>query len=312
MRQKRPITPVPIRMGLVSPELKRFAQDLYAELSYTPRRDELGSVEAGPTALETQGAKIGRLARKWIKDPFIEGGRAIQAAQRGEVPRALGSLNLVAGAIAGGMATPGPRNSVGMITGPWKKESLTPVAALKQARVLRDQLRSWLINKEPFPAPPQQLYRGIPEGTTITKPTTGYTHVTPWPDIASKGGKFGGINDVYSATASPSTRYYRGGSLAGDPLEPSKINTAQGEDWINILQKAKRIYYKQLKRESREVKKYGFPKEVAAEKAADTAVQAIRMATFEADAAGNPGVWTGKKVPKKLAREIPALRRNPK
>jgi len=177
-------------------------------------------------------------------------------------------------------------------------------AARFDDRILR-RVKSWLMGKGKKPPAPGVIFRGIPKGAE-PKMRPDYTHGTPWKSVAAGGGK-GGFgdprsHDIYAYSSSPDTLLYRGGSLAGDPLESTGIMSAQGITWDKALDKTRGIYKKQLARIPG-FNEYG--RVWAAEKAAND----LMMGTFEADIGNKPGIWRQKIVPKELRRERPMLRR---
>jgi hypothetical protein len=224
-----------------------------------------------------------------------------------------------------GIARPGPKEflldfmttvgaaSLGMPVPIISRTPIKSVGNYKAARrydsrILR-KVERWLLDKGKRPSAPPTVFRGIPKGSV---PQVGkqYTHGTPWKSTAARGGKgaFGDPRsyDVYQHASSPDTLFYRGGSLAGDPLEFGKIMSAQGMTWDKILDKGKRLYKRNLAR----IKGSDFYDDYSKSYQAKEAADQIRRASFETDITNKPGIWSQKVVPRELRTEVPKLRSN--
>lgn len=128
--------------------------------------------------------------------------------------------------------------------------------------------------------------------------------------VGRSGGKVGGGGkDVYSVPATPDTIYYRGGSLAGDPLERTKIKNVQGMTWDEVMKEAKELY--QLRVKNIRKQRRGTGNQLSSEDLdwiADGVIQDIRNATYETNLGEASGIWRGKPVTPRLDRETPPLR----
>ncbi|MFA5352615.1 MAG: hypothetical protein WC291_00125 [Thermodesulfovibrionales bacterium] len=205
----------------------------------------------------------------------------------------------------------------------WAKENapdLYKEAQQKTAKALgsvnEDDVLDWLMGKTTEMPKPSTLYRGVPKGRG-SKPAGGqeFTHATPWESVAERAGKFGGGGeyDVLKYPAGSGTKYYRGGSLAGDPLESTRIKNIQGMAWEDALNYAKKLYKGDIGRfkATRGASiKAGYEKldDVTLRRLARDVVRDIRNATFETDVLGRPGIWRGKSAPKAINRSTPVLR----
>lgn len=152
-----------------------------------------------------------------------------------------------------------------------------------------NNVTAWLRGLGKRPQEPELIFRGVPKGTAVEIKEP-YTHATPWLFEAMRGGKGGfgdpRAHDVYAFKAKPNQLYYRGGSLAGDPYETTRINTIEGAPWNEVLEFTKGLHAKQ-----------------------DTQVQrAVKNATFETDVLNRPGIWRGYEAPPALIKERPRLR----
>lgn len=161
------------------------------------------------------------------------------------------------------------------------------------------RLKNWLFGSGAVPEEPQRIYRGIPLGIEpeIKEP---YTHATPWIDVAARAGKgaFGDprSNYIISYPTGKDRLYYRGGSLAGDPFETTKIGSAKGMSWNDLLESAKDV--------NRYYQRKGYDKLDAPYYTARNFV----YGSFETDVKNKPGIWTNYEVPGILSRENPRLR----
>jgi hypothetical protein len=169
-----------------------------------------------------------------------------------------------------------------------------------------DNIKAWLKDDIDAMPKPKALYRGIPKGV-IKKEAGGVSiHGTPWPTIAHRGGKLGGESDVYSYPVSEDTLYYRGGSLAGDPLEETDIPSARGMTWNELMDSAKGLYYKKLTSERAKAKKYGYG--VEEEHILNDVISDLRSTSFEVDLSNKPGIWRGKATHSDIDKRRPKLR----
>lgn len=177
----------------------------------------------------------------------------------------------------------------------------------------------FLENRAVRPAEPDTLLRGIPKGgIPETEGGERFVHATPWDNVAKSAGKFaGGEMDVYAYDRLPGTKYYRGGSLAGDPLERTTIGDARGITWDDALDKAAGLYDKRVGKSLDELLGYGIKgdelvqhAENAAKENAGDILRDFKRGTYEADAFAKPGIWDGKDVPWGLNKTNPRLRNN--
>lgn len=219
------------------------------------------------------------------------------------------------GDIAGQIAeTPGlgefifPMAAMPKINPSWKE-------AMARDKESMASIANWLRTKSNRPAAPTEIYRGIPSGAEPVINEAGYTHATPWLYDAGRAGKgiFGDFrsNDIYSYPANTNTKYYRGGSLAGDPFETTKINSASGMTWDEILDQANALYKQELHKANNRY--LGVPNSELLrldEEVANKVSRAVRNATFETDISGKPGIWSGREVPPALGKERPIMRHN--
>jgi hypothetical protein len=184
---------------------------------------------------------------------------------------------------------------------------------------LFQKLQNYFITGKNKPSEPTVLYRGVPRNTPVRSPeSVAYEHVTPWGRVAISGGKIGGPQDVdiIEYTPQKGQKYYRGGSLEGDPLERTAIGSAEGYTWDQALKRAKQLYNRY---KNRAIKQADYldnlsPTERKAEikdierRAAENAVNDFMNGTYETDALNRPGKWVGKKLPRVLNRIQPKLR----
>lgn len=177
-------------------------------------------------------------------------------------------------------------------------------ALKRQDERIIKKIENWLLGKGERPAAPSRIFRGIPKGSTLELGEQ-FIHGSPWREIASRGGKgaFGDPRsyDVYQYATDPSTLYYRGGSLAGDPLESGRIMSAQGMTWDKILNKGRGIF-------KRDLAQLEYVDEYTESWVAKKAANEIKRASFEVDIGNKPGIWRQKIVPKELRKEWPKLR----
>lgn len=192
-------------------------------------------------------------------------------------------------------------------------------ATLKEARAADEAVKSniidWLLGKAEKPTGPVEVYRGIPKGAKPVVNETGYTHATPWQYDAGRAGKgaFGDFNanDIYRYDTDASTKYYRGGSLAGDPFESTKINSAGGMTWDEILDQARPLYKQELHKINQKYLNEPMRESLSLDRwTAEKIAQAVRNAAFEADIGNKPGIWSGHSIPPALGKESPVLRSN--
>lgn len=183
------------------------------------------------------------------------------------------------------------------------------------------EVKDFLLNSTASPSPPPSLYRGIPKGASPeTAARETYTHASPWAEVAGSAGKgpfASGETDIYKYDVLPETKYFRGGSLAGDPLEQTSVGSAKGTDWQSALGETKRFFDKTLNSRLTELLSYGLKGDdllVASKGAADDvaseAILQLKKGTFETDAFAKPGIWEGQEVPSSLNRTRPSLRSN--
>jgi len=174
---------------------------------------------------------------------------------------------------------------------------------------LEAAIRGWLTGTSKEMPRPTNIYRGVLEGSQIGVEGD-IVHGTPWPSVGRSGGKVGGGGkDVYSVPATPDTIYYRGGSLAGDPLERTKIKNVQGMTWDEVMKEAKELY--QLRVKNIRKQRRGTGNQLSSEDLdwiADGVIQDIRNATYETNLGEASGIWRGKPVTPRLDRETPPLR----
>jgi hypothetical protein len=201
-------------------------------------------------------------------------------------------------------------------------ETIDSKTALETERSTFAAIKSWLLGEGEKPPPPTKIYRGVLKGQNLEPEAKGlWSHGSPWVYTAGAGGKGGlgsyGAYDLYSYPAREGHLYYRGGSLAGDPLESTRINSATGMTWDQVLDKAKELYPTALAKEMKvRVRGVKDPElraqftEGVPEYVADSLLKDIRNATYETDPHGVEGIWRGREMPKKLAGESPYLRRN--
>lgn len=175
-----------------------------------------------------------------------------------------------------------------------------------------DQIKGWLMGFRKDIPEPDNIYRGVYKGTNV-RSTEEFQHGTPWAYEAARGGK-GGFgdpsgHDVYSIPASKDTKYYRGGSLAGDPLERTRIDSSKGMTWSEVMEKAKELYYQDLAKLRAQERKFGRELTKSDEMVvADRVLGDIRRATFETDMEGGKGIWSEFGPDRDLARDYPKLR----
>ena len=183
-----------------------------------------------------------------------------------------------------------------------------------------DEFKLWFEDKGPEPSAPTTIYRGEYTEEPTLKP--GFIHGSPWLRVGASAGKFGGAEHFVSEyPASPDQLYYRGGSLAGDPLEITKVGSVRGVTWKDALVRAKQIYNSELKKRMGNESTIDYLKEHPEETdsireseskwAAETAFSHLQKGTFETDINNKPGIWTNKAdvdIPKGHFKERPPLR----
>lgn len=195
------------------------------------------------------------------------------------------------------------------------------VSAKDIDRKLISSIEEYLSTGKKFPESPSELYRGIPPGSTPEAfPSDKYTHATPWAEIAKTAGKGGfgsSVNDIYSYDVLPNTEYYRGGSLAGDPLEQTSIKSASGKSWSTAVEEAKNFYDKKLGLNLDELLRSNLKGDNLIQQAhaiekyvMDEAIINLRNGTFETDAFGKPGIWKNTTIPSTLNLTKPRIRSN--
>lgn len=193
------------------------------------------------------------------------------------------------------------------------------------AKRLKDSIVSWLMGDGSEPDAPSVIFRGNQPGVPDWESqSVRHHHYSPWFDVAQSGGKFGGRQDVdiYQAPAVPEQLYFRGGSLAGDPVEMTRFNSMRGITWGDALKRARVLYNRDVARWMAEKTERfeglnptqkdleDYDKSVL-RLAANNVFGEFRRGTFETDAINRPGVWTGRKnIPRKLVMDQPRLRSN--
>ena len=205
---------------------------------------------------------------------------------------------------------------MGVMEAQWRTTPNTPEYEQARATSIQQQqaVQDWFLGKGPRPAAPTVIYRGVDKEQGLEAQGK-YTHASPWFGVAERAGKFGGGADVFVVEIADATtrKYYRGGALAGDPLERTRVNSLRGMTWDAVLDAAKQVYDKQVVKLRQQ---YG--EDVTAEdltaikgQAALAAARDVYNATFETDVANKPGHWVGAiPVPRMLRREYPGLRTN--
>jgi hypothetical protein len=182
------------------------------------------------------------------------------------------------------------------------------------------KISSWLMGETVDRPQLEAIYRGVPKGSEKIAPESAeYIHGTPWASVASRGGKgaFGDPHqyDVLAFPVRKETKFYRGGSLEGDPLERTRIDTTKGALWDEALDNAKETYMKEVIRRKAQIQKrysdspyLNKELELIPKHAAEDITHDLMRGTFETDLGGKPGIWEGQHVPHKLARDLPKLR----
>lgn len=221
-----------------------------------------------------------------------------------------------------GIAAPFIRTLAKLATGE------TPVVSGKTAwrmgDALAEEAKAWIMGAENArkPALPvifRGVYSAIKKGTK--PPVEEFMHATPWPEVASRAGTIGGgfSTKVYAYPATKELKFYRGGSLAGDPLESTSISSIQGMTWDKALDKAKELYQTELLRQRakllRDAKNYGFPENMVLRdynampnEIGNRVTRDFIHATFETDLRGKSGIWVGQHVPREMQKRMPRLR----
>jgi hypothetical protein len=173
----------------------------------------------------------------------------------------------------------------------------TYAAAKKHDDKILNSVEQFLLKGTPVAAP-TKIYRGG------TAPGQGYTHASPWASVAAKAGKLIGYHPrkpeaVYAYAPAKNQKYYRGGALAGDPLEPTRIHNAKGMTWADALAAAKKLFDADVKslpeRYTEEYLADPENRQNAIEGIAGSVAQDFFNAVYETDAANKPGVWATKK-----------------
>lgn len=209
----------------------------------------------------------------------------------------------------------GPRKVEAKVDKPTKLSEDWEVLRNKQDS-FQGSIVDWLVDGGEMPSP-TNLYRGVSLGADFTPKIGEYVHATPWAFDAARGGKgaFGDLkgHDVYAVPLGKDTRFYRGGSLAGDPLEITRIDTSRGKTWEQVMGEAKELYGQEATRQVAEARKRGLiesPKDLRRElrHAAKNVLDDIRKATFETDALGKPGIWSKTGASPEMTRAKPPLR----
>ncbi|MFA5542458.1 MAG: hypothetical protein WDA47_01685 [Bacilli bacterium] len=187
--------------------------------------------------------------------------------------------------------------------------------ARKAGEEFEDSVLSWIKGETNVKPDASVLYRGVPGHAKEGGQAGEFTHVTPWGHVAARGGKglFGDPRG-HKVYAYPSTKHdlYRGGSLAGDPLESTAIPNMAGADWDSLLDQARVLYQKEFIREKAKARRAGvgdfFTDLELSNIVGKKVMRDLRNASFEADIHNRPGIWKGHSAPRKLSRERPGLR----
>lgn len=192
-------------------------------------------------------------------------------------------------------------------------------------RDVKSEVINWLLGRSGRPAPPSTLYRGVSKYGQAPETPPEYTHVTPWRDVAERGGKIGYTRGAYDVEEAPISdpanhKYYRGGSLAGDPLESTRFNSLRGYTWEEGLNRLTALYDRDLKNKTKELEKnreflgenfYRQASELLPSQVASEVFTEFRSGMFEADRDNKPGIWTTRaRTPRELLRRQPGLRTN--
>ena len=183
-----------------------------------------------------------------------------------------------------------------------------------------EAFRRWVTGEGHKPVEPTVLFRG--ELSETPRPNGQLLHVSPWLRIGDSAGKFGGGGHfVTEYPAQTGHIYYRGGSLAGDPLEITRVGSVKGVTWDEALEQAKKVYDDALAKRMKGNRTYlkDHPEEAEsilnAEKkwAAEEAFSHLQKGTYEADVYNRPGKWRNMKdehIPPGHFKETPPLRSN--
>lgn len=190
------------------------------------------------------------------------------------------------------------------------KQELDWDTASAEEEKLRTSIVDWLTGRREDMPKPSTLYRGIPKGKEVTE-MEGYTHMTPWPSVALRRGQLigGDYTDLLSTPYKEGTVFYRGGSLAGDPLEPTVIGGIQGRTWEDALLEAKKLYNNKVKIANKRRRGTGTKiREEDLEQKAKDVVDDFYASVFESDLYNKPGVWRDRPVTPGLEKQTPNLR----
>lgn len=199
-----------------------------------------------------------------------------------------------------------------------------PYSQLPGVRDLRKEVIDWLVNEKEKPSHPTILYRGTRNKNDYEPSWEHYQHATPWRHIAERGGGFAGTGgfNIHQYPAGHDQLYFRGGSLAGDPLESTDIGSMRGYTWDKALDRTKQLYDRYLNQKIESAKNEGLDLNEQVSKhrtlleeykgiSAQQALGSLINGTFETDVLNKYGKWTtGMPAPRELKGYQPGLRTN--
>lgn len=186
----------------------------------------------------------------------------------------------------------------------------------EHTNTIKNKFIKWVTGEQDVVPTPDKLYRGF----RTDEPTTSkYAHASPWLRVADKSGMIDGEGHlVESYTPAPDQLYYRGGSLAGDPLESTRIGSVEGMTWGEALNKSKELYKTQVAKKEKATKslykqqgmEYGEKDAAAVRKnVAEDVFGDFFNAVYETDVGNLPGKWRGRTdIPKDFSSNRPKLR----
>jgi SPP1 gp7 family putative phage head morphogenesis protein len=220
-----------------------------------------------------------------------------------------------------------PRDDHGRFTngsGVAEKQEIKPIGTYvgdprDQVNGVETNFVDWLSGKGEKPPEPDVLYRGTYPNVPSKADQGPYVHTTPWATVAESGGMIGGSGyTVHMYENAGGTIFYRGGALAGDPLERTRISSVRGMTWNEALDAAKKLYDKDVDRKIEREKKFfrqtghEFTSEDVLrirQQVATDVFNDFHHAVYEADLHGTPGKWRNREeVPPGHMRELPPLR----
>jgi hypothetical protein len=181
-----------------------------------------------------------------------------------------------------------------------------------------DLVKAALIGGKQLPFP-QTLYRGVHKNFISLPDPEGFVHVTPWKHIAERAGKFGGYDPDIVIKEYPvlaKQKYYRGGSLAGDPFERTRIGSPVGLEWDELADQAEKFYraqFKQIYKRDRKrlTENYTLDdllRDIQYE-SVDNTIRNLVNAAYETDVMNKAGKWVGRTdIPLDFFKELPRLR----